>query len=60
MKITTTLEVSKQEKDLIQSALTVYVNHLTKTLSESTECTSKTFITTTLTNRLLSEMELSL
>lgn len=62
MKITTTLEVSKQEKDLIQSALTVYVNHLTTMLSDNTEGTSKTLITTTLTNtnRLLSEMELSL
>jgi len=62
MKITTTLEVSKQEKDLIQSALTVYVNHLTTMLSDSTEGTSKTLINTILTNtnRLLSEMELSM
>jgi len=62
MKITTTLEVSKQEKDLIQSALTVYVNHLTKMLSDSTEGGCKTFINKTLTdtNRLLSEMELGM
>jgi len=62
MKITTTLEVSKQEKDLIQSALTVYVNHLTKMLSDNPEGSSKAFINATLTdtNRLLSEMELSM
>jgi len=62
MKITTTLEVSKQEKNLIQSALTAYIEHLTKMLSESPEGGCKTFINKTLTdtNRLLSEMELSM
>jgi len=62
MKITTTLEVSKEEKNLIHSALTTYVEHLTKMLSDSPESGCKTFINTTLTNanRLLSEMELSL
>jgi len=62
MKITTTLEVSKEEKNLIHSALIAYIEHLTKILSESPEGTSKTLINTTLTNtnRLLSEMELSM
>jgi len=62
MKITTIMETTKQEKTIIYDALNVYITYLTKMLSDSTECTSKTLITTTLTNtnRLLSEMELSL
>jgi len=62
MKITTTLEVSKQEKTIIYNALEAYINHLTEMLSDSPEGTCKTFINATLTdtNRLLSEMELSM
>jgi len=62
MKITTIMETTKQEKTIIYDALQVYINHLTKMLSDSPEGTSKTLIITTLTNtnRLLSEMELSM
>jgi len=62
MKITTTLEVSKQEKNLIQSALIIYIDYLNKMLPESPEGSCKALISETLTqtNRLLSEMELSM
>jgi len=62
MKITSIMETTKQEKTIFYDALNVYIKYLTEMLSESTEGTSKTLITTTLTNtnRLLSEMELSL
>jgi len=62
MKITQTLEVSKQEKNIIYNALESYIEHLTKILSDSPEGGCKTLINTTLTNtnRLLSEMELSM
>ena len=58
MKITTTLEVSKQEKKLIYNALEAYIKYLTEMLPDSHEGESKTLINTTLTdtNRLLSEM----
>jgi len=61
MKITSIMETTKQEKTIIYDAINVYITYLTKMLSDSTEGTSKTLITTTLTNtnRLLSEMELS-
>jgi len=62
MKITSIMETNKQEKTIFYDALNVYITYLTKMLSDSPEGTSKTLITTTLTNtnRLLSEMELSL
>ena len=62
MKITTSIEVSKQEKNIIYNALEVYIKYLTKTLSDSPEGESKTLINATLTdtNRLLSEMEKSM
>jgi len=62
MKITQTLEVSKQEKNIFYNALEVYIKYLTKTLSDSPEGESKTLINTTLTdtNRLLSEMSQSM
>ena len=62
MKITSIMETNKQEKTIIYDALNVYITYLAKILSDSTEGASKTLITTTLTNtnRLLSEMELSL
>jgi len=58
MKITTTLEVTKEEKKNIYDALQVYQDYLTKMLSDSPEGESKTFINTTLTdtNRLISKM----
>jgi len=62
MKITQTLEVSKQEKNIFYNALEVYIKYLTKTLSDSPEGESKTLINVTLTdtNRLLSEMSQSM
>ena len=62
MRITQTLEVSKQEKNIIYNALEAYIKYLTETLSDSLEGTSKTLINTTLTdtNRLLSEMSQSM
>jgi len=62
MKITTTLEVSKQEKGIIYNALESYIKYLTELLSDSPEGTCKASISETLTqtNRLLSEMELSM
>jgi len=62
MKITQTLEVSKQEKNIIYSALEAYIKYLTETLLDSQEGTSKTLINATLTdtNRLLSEMSQSM
>jgi len=62
MKITTIMETTKQEKNIIYDALNVYIAYLTKMLSDSPEGTSKTLINTTLTNtnRLLSEMESSM
>jgi len=62
MKITQTLEVSKQEKNIIYNALEAYINHLAEMLSDSPEGTCKASISETLTqtNRLLSEMELSM
>lgn len=49
MKITTTLEVSKQEKNIIYNALEAYIKYLTEMLSDCPEGTSKTLINTTLT-----------
>jgi len=62
MKITQTLEVSKQEKNIIYNALEAYIKYLTEMLSESQEGACKTLINTTLTdtNRLLSEMSQSM
>jgi len=62
MKITTTLEVSKQEKNIIYNALESYVKCLTEMLPNSPEGGCKTLISETLTqtNRLISEMELSM
>ena len=62
MKITTTLEVSKQEKGIIYNALESYIKYLTELLSDSPEGTCKASISETLTqtNRLLSEMELTM
>jgi len=62
MKITTSIEVSKQEKNIIYNALESYIKYLTETLSDNPEGTSKTLINTTLTdtNRLLSEMSQSM
>lgn len=62
MKITTTLEVSKQEKNIIYNALEAYIKYLTGMLPDSPKGSCKTLINTTLTNtnRLLSEMELSM
>jgi len=62
MKITTALEVSKQEKNLIQSALIIYTEYLTKMLSDCSEGSCKALVNTTLTdtNRLLNEIERSL
>jgi len=62
MKITQTLEVSKQEKNIFYNALEVYIKYLTKILSDSPEGESKTLINATLTdtNRLLSEMSQSM
>jgi len=62
MKITQTLEVSKQEKNIIYNALEAYIKYLTELLSDSPEGACKTSISETLTqtNRLLSEMELSM
>jgi len=58
MKITTTLEVSKQEMDIISDALKVYVEYLNKTLSDSPECHCKAQIsdTLTMTNKLVYEL----
>ena len=62
MKITQTLEVSKQEKNIIYNALEAYIKYLTELLSDSPEGESKTLINATLTdtNRLLSEMSQSM
>jgi len=62
MKITQTLEVSKQEKNIIYNALESYIKYLTELLSDSPEGESKTLINATLTdtNRLLSEMSQSM
>ena len=62
MKITQTLEVSKQEKNIIYNALESYIKYLTELLSDSLEGSCKASISETLTqtNRLLSEMELSM
>ena len=62
MKITQTLEVSKQEKNIIYNALESYIKYLTEILPDSPEGGCKTSISETLTqtNRLLSEMELSM
>ena len=60
MKITQTLEVSKQEKNIIYNALESYIKYLTEMLPNSPEGGYKTLISETLTqtNRLISEMEL--
>jgi len=64
MKITTTLEVSKQEKNIIYNSLEAYIKfkYLTEMLSDSHEGGCKVSISETLTqtNRLLSEMELTM
>ena len=62
MKITQTLEVSKQEKNIIYNSLEAYIKYLTELLSDSPEGTCKASISETLTqtNRLLSEMELTM
>jgi len=62
MKITTVMETTKQEKDIIHDALTVYITYLTKMLSESTEGVGKVLFNTALTdtNRLLSEIKESM
>jgi len=62
MKITQTLEVSKQEKKLIYDALESYIKYLTEMLPDNPEGNCKTLINTTLTdtNRLLSEMSQSM
>ena len=62
MKITQTLEVSKQEKNIIYNALEAYIKYLTEMLSDSPEGTFKVLISETLTqtNRLISEMEVSM
>jgi len=62
MKITQTLEVSKQEKNIIYNALEAYIKYLNEMLPNSPEGGCKTSISETLTqtNRLLSEMELSM
>jgi len=62
MKITQTLEVSKQEKNIIYNALEVYIKYLTEMLSDNPEGSCKTLISETLTdtNRLIYEMELTM
>jgi len=62
MKITTTLEVSKQEKNIIYNSLEAYIKYLTEMLPDSHEGGCKVSISETLTqtNRLLSEMELTM
>jgi len=62
MKITQTLEVSKQEKNIFYNALEAYVKYLTEMLSDNQEGGCKTLVSETLTqtNRLLSEMEISM
>jgi len=62
MKITQTLDVSKQEKNIIYNALEAYIKYLTEMLPNSPEGSCKTSISETLTqtNRLISEMELSM
>jgi len=50
MKITTTLEVDKKEKNIFYDALQVYIKYLTEMLSDSTEGIYKTSISETLTD----------
>lgn len=59
MKITTTLEVSKQEKNIIYSALEAYIKYLTEMLPNSPKGNCETLINATLTDtqRLLNDME---
>ena len=62
MKITTTLEVSKQEKNIIYNALEAYIIYLNKILLDSQKgsCEALINVTLTQTNRLISEMEVSM
>jgi len=62
MKITTTLEVSKQEKNIIYNALEAYIIYLNKILLDSQKGSCEALISETLTqtNRLISEMEVSM
>ena len=59
MKITTTIEVTKQEKNIIYDALQVYQDYLNKMLPDSPQGGCRTLIDKTIVdvNELVSEME---
>jgi hypothetical protein len=62
MKITTTLTITKQEKNIIYDALQVYQDYLNKMLPDSPQGGCRTLIDKTLTNtnELINELEQSI
>jgi len=62
MKITTTIEVTKQEKNIIYDALQVYQDYLNKMLPDNPEGGCKALIDKTIveTNELISQMAVAI